>query len=423
MSAGFARPQPFGGVAYVGSFRFPDGDAGAARVLGIGKALREAGFSVLFAGVEKRGRPQDRQPDGRFFCEGFPYLPEKDLGDTGVSRLKRAWLTHLSGSTTMGRLRGMNLAGTRAIIAYNASSLLLWRLCGFCRRRQIALIADCSEWYDLRHTIGGVLGPLAWDSELRMRCLQPRIGRVIAISSFLERYYRARGCVVLRVPPLIDMDDGRPNQADQVSHKDKDNVLRLVYAGVPGKKDLLGSAVRALRDLRASGLPVVLDLVGPSRQTAATWLGGGRLLDELGSGVVCHGRVPHKVALGLVARADFSLLLRPDKRYAHAGFPTKLVESLSLGVPVISNPTSDIAEYVRDGKEGVLLADSTPEAFAAGVKRILDMPREQWSTMRLGARQRASDCFDYRRHAQRLKEFMREVLASDAMGRQEGKSQ
>jgi glycosyltransferase involved in cell wall biosynthesis len=418
MSAGFARPQPFGGVAYVGSFRFPDGDAGAARVLGIGKALREAGFSVLFAGVEKRGRPQDRQPDGRFFCEGFPYLPEKDLGDTGVSRLKRAWLTHLSGSTTMGRLRGMNLAGTRAIIAYNASSLLLWRLCGFCRRRQIALIADCSEWYDLRHTIGGVLGPLAWDSELRMRCLQPRIGRVIAISSFLERYYRAHGCVVLRVPPLIDMDDGRPNQADQVSRKDKNDVLRLVYAGSFGKKDLLGNAIRGLRDLRSSGLPVVLDLVGPSRQTAATCLGGARLLDELGGSVVCHGRVPHKVALGLVAGGDFSILLRPDKPYAHAGFPTKLVESLSLGVPIITNRTSDIAEYVREGQEGILLEDSTPGAFVAGVQRVLDLPRQQWGAMKGKARQRARDCFDYRNYVRPLKEFMRNAIQAPRRARQ-----
>jgi glycosyltransferase involved in cell wall biosynthesis len=190
-------------------------------------------------------------------------------------------------------------------------------------------------------------------------------------------------------------------------------VLRMVYAGVPAKKDLLGNALLALRDLRASDLPVVLDLVGPSRERLVSCVGGDfRLLHELGSALVCHGRVPHRVALGLVAGADFSILLRPDKRYAHAGFPTKLVESLSLGVPIITNRTSDIAEYVREGQEGILLEDSTPGAFAAAVKRVLEMPRAHWQAMKAGARQRARDCFDYRQHVQPLRGFLQDAIAS-----------
>ncbi len=403
----------------MGSFHFPDGDAGAGRVVGIGKALRQAGFSVLFAGLERRGRPQDLQPDGRFAYQGLPYLPEKDLGDTRFSRWKRAWLTHLSGATTMQRLHAMDLSRTRAIIAYDTFLGLLWRLEAFCRKRGITLIADCSEWYDLRHRMGGRLAPLGWASEWRMRWLQPRIGRVIVISSFLEDYYRHRSSSLLRVPPLIDMDDPQRSRLPE-THREG-NQLRLVYAGAPAKKDLLASALRAMRELRASGLPVTLDLVGPSPQTLATCLdGNSRLLDELGDSIVCHGRVSHDAALGFVARADFSILLRPDQRYAHAGFPTKLVESLSLGVPIICNVTSDIADYVRDGQEGILLADSTPEAFEAGVTRLLRMPRERWAAMRPRARQRARDCFDYRQYVQPLKGFVEECIAKDLQGRQRG---
>ena len=392
-------------VIYVGSFVFPDGDAGATRVVGMGKALREAGFSVLVAGTERRGRPEDRQANGQFVYQGFPYLPEKDQGDTRLSRLKRAWLTHLSGSTTMQRLGSMDLSGTRAIIAYHPFALLLWRLERFCRKRQITLIADCTEWYDPWHRFAGLM---AWDSELRMRWLQPKIGRVIAISSFLERYYRACGCSVLRVPPLIDMDERVKVQVEHATRGE--NVLRLVYAGMPAKKDLLGNAILGLRELRSSGFPVVLDVVGPSRQHVAAYVpGGARLLHELGSGIVCHGRVAHQVALGLVAQADFSILLRPDERHAHAGFPSKLVESLSLGVPIITNVTSDIAQYVRDGKEGILLEDGSAEAFVAGVKRVLDMPREQWRAMRPNAGRRARDSFDYRQYVQPLREFLEQA--------------
>lgn len=396
-------------IIYVGSFYFPDKEAGAYRVLGIGKAMREAGFSSLFLGTERRGRTEDLQPDGRFVYQDFPYVSERNLGNTRFSRCKRAWLTHFSGNTTMERLRSLDLTRTHAIIAYNAFAGLLWRLGRFCRKKRIALIADCSEWYDPRQRIGGRFSPLRWDTELRMRWLHRKIGRVIVISSFLERYYRERGCSVIRVPPLIDMGTPKCNQT--AIPAPEGNLLRLVYAGVPGKKDLLGNAIRALRDLRADDLRITLNLVGPSKRDVQRCLGrDAAILDELDGLVVCHGRVAHKEAVSSVAKADFSILLRPDKRYAHAGFPTKLVESLATGVPIIANVTSDIAEYVRDGVEGVLLDDSTPDAFAAGIKKVLNMPRERWKAMRLNARQRAAECFDYRQHVQPLKNFMAEAI-------------
>lgn len=254
------------------------------------------------------------------------------------------------------------------------------------------------------------MGPFFWDSEMRMRWLQPKAGCVIAISSFLEHYYQQRGCAVLRVPPLIDMMEPARNAVETPPRGD--GVLRLVYAGSPGKKDLLGNAILGLSRVIAKGRAVELHLVGPERKTVAACLAeDDELLNELGDRVVYHGRVTQPAAMSLIAQADFSILLRPDKRYAHAGFPTKLVESLSLGVPILTNLTSDIGEYVRDGREGVILADSSPEAFAAGVDRVLEMPRSHWRAMRDDARQRACECFDYRQYAKRLGEFLDQVRA------------
>ncbi|HEY9175923.1 MAG TPA: glycosyltransferase family 4 protein [Verrucomicrobiae bacterium] len=392
-------------IIYVGGFSFPDGDAGGLRVLGIGKALREAGYQVVFVGIEKRGRQEDRQPNGAYMYQGFTYVPEEGQGTSGLSRLKRAVLTHMTGSTTMRRLRAMDLAGTQALIAYHPSSLLLCRLAAFCRKRGIALVVDTAEWWDPRQVNGGLLGPSFWDSEVRMRWLQPNVGRVIAISSFLERYYRMRGCAVLRVPPLVDMNDAPHRAAEYFSLGE--GVLRLVYAGSPGRKDMLGNAIRGLRLVVSKGVPVELHLVGPGPRTVAACLAQDAwLLDELSKFIVFHGRVAQHSAMGLVAQSDFSILLRPDKRYAHAGFPTKLVESLSLGVPVLTNPTSDIGEYVRDGKEGIILADSSPESFAAGVSWLLELPRARWWDMRYAARHRAGQCFDYRRYAAPLARFL-----------------
>lgn len=400
-------------VVYVGEFRFPDKEASATRVLGIGKALREAGYRVLFAGVENRGRAEDLQPDGTYGYQGFTYVPEEDLGDGRFARLRRGFLTHLSGETTMRRLHSLDLAATRAMIAYNATSPLLMRLRSFCRKRGIALAADCTEWYDPRHVLGGRLGPIRWDNELRMRWMQPKVGNVIAISSFLEQYYRGRGCNVLRVPPLVDMEEPRRQLTDRRAYYD--GVLRLVYAGSAGKKDLLAPAICGLGKLGATAALVELHLLGPSPAEVRDCMqGDSAILAKLGQAVVCHGQVAHSAALEVVRQSDFSILMRPDARFAHAGFPTKLVESLSLGVPVITSLTGDIGTYVRQDKEGIVLEGITAEAFAAGVRRALAMPESQRAAMRVNARQQAAACFDYRRYVARLGDFVRAAVAAGA---------
>ena len=48
-------------VLYVGAFGFPTRDAGAARVLGIGKALRSLGYEVVFGGGESHGHRRLRR--------------------------------------------------------------------------------------------------------------------------------------------------------------------------------------------------------------------------------------------------------------------------------------------------------------------------------------------------------------------------
>src|SRR5208282_6294467 len=97
-------------------------------------------------------------------------------------------------------------------------------------------------------------------------------------------------------------------------------------------------------------------MVGPSRDELARSLGtDAPLLEALGSRLQFVGRMPHSEALQTLAGMDFSILLRPNLRYAHAGFPTKLGESLAMGVPVICNLTSDLGMYVRDGQEGIVV--------------------------------------------------------------------
>lgn len=394
-------------IIYTGAFRFPDGDAAAARVLGVGKALRAAGYEVVFAGWEEHEREQDRRPDGRYVYEDFEYSSQADLRSKTLSPLKRLLGYLFAGENTLKWLGSADLEGVEAVIAYHGRSIFLSRLASFCKARNIKLITDCTEWYDAAHLVGGRFGLVRADEELRMRYQNVKIGKVLAVSSYLEKYYSRKGCAVLRVPPLIDLDEAKWSLPDG-SGRSGQSGLKLTYAGTPAKKDLLGNVLRGLRILKREGITVELNLIGPTRQAVVECLGANAsVLDELGATVIFQGRIPQAEVPRSLAANDFSVLLRPSARYAQAGFATKLVESLAAGVPVLANVTGDIAEFVADGKEGLLLPDHSPESFASGVKRALALTRQQKEEMRRYARLRAATSFDYKGYAERLGAFVK----------------
>lgn len=395
-------------IFYTGRFTFPDREAGACRVLGVGKALRAGGFKVVFAGTEESGRPEDLQDDGTFAYQGFRYVSEADgTSPQRKSRLSQWVDFHLGSLTALRRLRLIDPACLRAIIAYNGPSLVFIKLLAYGREHGIPVIADTSEWYDPCQITWGRWNPTWLNSEIRMRVIQKKTGNVLAISRFLEGYYQRAGCRVLYMPPLVDMTVAdRYRQKFLVSHN-LSRTLQLVYAGVPGKKDLVGNVIRAIWLLGEAARDVHLTLIGPTPSEIRCLLGAdGVLLNTLAEQVTCCGRKTYTETLALVAAADFSILLRPDERFTRAGFSTKFVESLSLGVPVMANLTGDIGSYLTDGQEGVVLDAATPKACRDGILRLLSMPREQWLVMRGKARDRAVLSFAYEGYSSALCGFV-----------------
>lgn len=86
-------------IGYVGLFNFPDGDAGAFHVLGIGKALRECGHSVVFFGIEHPLQPSLRLSGHATIYDASSYAGFKYISEPlriGKTNLKR-WGSIISG--------------------------------------------------------------------------------------------------------------------------------------------------------------------------------------------------------------------------------------------------------------------------------------------------------------------------------------
>lgn len=47
-------------------------------------------------------------------------------------------------------------------------------------------------------------------------------------------------------------------------------------------------------------------------------------------------------------QSDWTIILRENSRLVKAGFPTKLVESISCGTPVLANRFSNVFDYLTE---------------------------------------------------------------------------
>ena len=105
-----------------------------------------------------------------------------------------------------------------------------------------------------------------------------------------------------------------------------------------------------------------------SPATARSWRGSKAGPRELGldGRVRFLGARSRTEVLELFRAADASVLSS-----AWENFPHTVVEALAVGTPVIGTAVGGVAEVVRDGENGLLVAPGDPAAFAEALRRYL----------------------------------------------------
>lgn len=386
-------------VIYVGPFSFPNGGAAARRILGISQSLVAANYKVVIAsGQNECDAPkQDKFKGLDVFSlnertsEKYPTLL-KHILYFGMGKKTIAWLDALKKKPD-------------AIILYSGYSPYFLRLLPWCKKHKVPLIFDAVEWYDPPSFIIGIINPYYWNIELAMRFLSIKAKNIIAISTYLETYYLSKNCNTLRVPPTLDVK----NIEARLEVADNDKIT-LGYTGSPGHKDLLNNILEALLDLDMEGITIKLKVAGITKSQLLEYSAlKKRKINKLPRCLESVGIVPQFEAMRLIREVDFSVLLRPNKRYAKAGFPTKFVESFALGTPVIANLTSDLAKYLIDDKTGIVCQDETPESLMQGLERIMQFTPGKICKMRNECRLTAEKYFETEKIVGPLSRFLDEI--------------
>ena len=141
------------------------------------------------------------------------------------------------------------------------------------------------------------------------------------------------------------------------------NELTLAFAGRLTAQKSLGVALEALS--RNDG--VLLLIAGDGDERAPL----ERRADELGLGSRARflGPLPRERVVELFRAADGAILSS-----SWENFPHTVVEALAAGTPVLATEVGGVAEVVRDGENGLLVAIGDVDAFADAIRRFAGDP-------------------------------------------------
>lgn len=366
--------------------KYPDGDAGSVRTHTLTKLASMQGFAPVVIGMGESTNGQYRTADGITYCS--LRFNSRCLVARTAGRL-------LYPERAAKRLKTVNPAEIAAVMYVGGGKRLLDTLKKYAARYDIPLLHDSVEWYSPSEFKKGTRDPFYLRNQaLNERWIDSAV-RVIAISSYLEKYFAAKKIPVVRIPAIMDVLE-MPYQCDAPDGR----KIKLIYAGSPGSKDRLCELVDALAMLSEDRRSRIdLRIIGMNEETYREAYDAVSL-DQVGDCVRFEGRKSRAETLRAVRESDFAFLLRPsEERYAKAGFPTKVVESLSSGTAMLCNLTSDLGMYLKDGENSVLIRDCSAEACADALNRLLSYSPLQIAQMKAEARKTAEKYFDWRLYA------------------------
>lgn len=354
-------------LLYVGGFELPDKNAAAHRVISNSKILHNLGFQVCFSGITHDHTISDEHINSKQLRDGvIVYLTRYP-----ISRIE--WLRYLCSIRNIKRIIVSEKITT--VIAYNFPALALFRLFKYCRAKHIPVIGDCTEW-DVSSG-GNMLFRIlkSVDTWFRMRYVHPRLDGIIAISKYLWNFYNPLNKNVVLVPPLVDKAD----QKWEKKHSLQSSHPVLTFAGSLGKeKDDLSLLFRCLSKVKNTcDIEFAMNIVGISKEEYYTLKNISPIPSNIQSNLVFHGKLSNQLVIALLQDSDFSIFIREHNRKTLAGFPTKFVESLASGTPVLTNESSDLKDYLVDGVNGYFLDASSESGLVNSLINILSLDKSK----------------------------------------------
>jgi glycosyltransferase involved in cell wall biosynthesis len=195
-----------------------------------------------------------------------------------------------------------------------------------------------------------------------------------------------------------------PRVQASVDRYSPERPLRLLYVSIIDVYKHQWHVIEAVAQLRAQGLPVVIELVGPAYTPALRKLETAiERWDPGGEFVSYSGAVSHKLLHEKYARSDICVFASSCEN-----MPNILLEGMASGLPIACSRRGPMSEVLGDG--GVYFDPESPADIARALRELIDSP-----SLRAELARRSFDrvqMFSWNRCASETFEFLARVVGS-----------
>jgi glycosyltransferase involved in cell wall biosynthesis len=238
---------------------------------------------------------------------------------------------------------------------------------------------------DLAHREGLSLGILRWifvaikghlGKYLIYRILLPRCNHVFVQSDYMASELARRGIQrdrMTAVPMGVDLERLATIPASPApSTRELAGRRVIAYLGALDRVRRIDFLLEVLANLRTQVPNVCLLLVGEANEEAdREWLRSKARELEVDDAIVWTRWLPMDLAWGYLRHADLAVSVVPRGQLFDCASPTKVVEYLALGIPVVANDQPDQHKLLTESGAGLSVAMSVRE-FSGAIVRILN---------------------------------------------------
>lgn len=346
-------------VVYIGDFDLRNENVQAHLVKNNGKILNQLGYSVYFVGTNRN-------------C--FSFDDVKQLQPLDISIGDYLELPHTltpRGILQLGAVENTIISYLKKIktnkeieyiITYQAPTYarVLKTIALWAKSEKIAYIVNCADLpvFDSQPFIKRMVMNLNWKN---LHAINKKYADgVISVSNYIAEFYKKEGRPSVIIPPLFDEPDLlglTPGEND---------VAVFLYAGTPfisstheintkGMKDRLDKVIDIMLEVEKRGSSFRFDIVGITKEEYCTCVPRHAKDLSKSNNIFFYGKQSHEYTLRKLISADFMINFRDKNLMTEAGMSTKVVESVSVGTPVVMNEIGDTFMYLTEGISGIKL--------------------------------------------------------------------
>lgn len=126
--------------------------------------------------------------------------------------------------------------------------------------------------------------------------------------------------------------------------------------------------------------------------------------NELGKNIHYEGWIDHDDLPKFLN--DIKLLVIPSHS---EGLPNMMLEAMACGTPVLISPVGAVPDIIKDGKNGFILEDNSPEGIAKRVNEIMECDNDKINKIIVNANEMVRDEFSFKKVVEKFRTMLQNI--------------